>query len=117
MTNLRKHFTAAATTGIQLDRKAGRADITLDVTGDVLHTGLHFGDHDFVPESGRMKSRLDWFNPGAQIDITVVFLTPKDEEDTHIWISSITEQPSGYPWFPLEDDLRDFITRILRDIL
>jgi hypothetical protein len=37
--NLKKHFDAAET-GIQLDRKAGRADITLDVTGDVLHTGL-----------------------------------------------------------------------------
>ena len=115
MTNLRKHFDAAET-GIQLDRKAGRADITLDVTGDVLHTGLSFGDHHLIP-TGRLQTRLDFYNPGDQIETTVVFLVPQDQEDDHIWISSATEQPSGWP-FKLDDpDTREFFTLILRDIL
>jgi hypothetical protein len=113
--NLKKHFDAAET-GIQLDRKAGRADITLDVTGDVLHTGLSFGDHHLVPEGGRLKSRLDFYNPGDQLETTVVFLVPADEQDTHIWISSIMEQVTGWP-VPIDDSTREFFTRILRDIL
>jgi hypothetical protein len=113
--NLKKHFDAAET-GIQLDRKAGRADITLDVTGDVLHTCLTCGDHHLAPK-GRLQERLDLYTIGDQIEVCVVFLVPKDEEDDHIWISSATEQPSGWP-FKLDDpDAREFFTLILRDIL
>jgi hypothetical protein len=100
--------------GIVLDRKSNRAEICLDVEGDILHTSLTFGDHELIP-TGRLQERLDLFLIGQQIETIVVYLTSVEQEDTHIWISSVTDD-KGWP-FPLDDDTRDFFVRILRDIL